>query len=347
MSSKETINAAIVGYGFGTRTFHIPLIENEKKINLYGIVSSSDHKRVEIKNMGYEAFLSVEEAILDNNVDLIVIVTPHHTHKELAVKALNAGKHVVTDKIMCLSVNEADEMIEAAKSNNKMLSVFQNRRWDGDYLTINNCVNNGMLGSVYEMKAYVKRNSKRAHQWRTKKQFGGGTFMDWGAHLIDQALQLNKLKVTSVYCEKYYMNSEIDVETNVRLRIEFEDDSRYIIELDSNSHIVEKGYRICGTQAELISYGYDPQEELLKGGVVNSNAPMPKDNLVELYQDGKRINIPLYISGCYTQYYKNIAEHLLEGVELAVKPEECRRALKLYEAAFKSIEEKCVVEVDF
>jgi predicted dehydrogenase len=145
----STPRVAVIGYGFAGRCFHSYLISLVPGLQLAGIASRDAATRERIvAERGCRAYESFEQVLADPSVDVVVLATPNHTHADLAVTAMDAGKNVVSDKVMCLSVADCDRMIEAARRNNVLLSVFQNRRWDGDFLTLQQAMRDGSLGTV-------------------------------------------------------------------------------------------------------------------------------------------------------------------------------------------------------
>jgi len=147
-------NVVIIGFGMGfnPKQYHCSIIETTKGLNLYGVCDiKPDRLKEAQKEYQIKTFVSFDEVLDDDNVDLVVIATPHNTHAPMAIKALDAGKHVVTEKIMCLNTQEADAMISASKRNQRLLSVRQNRRWDPDYLTVKKVIDDGILGDVFSI----------------------------------------------------------------------------------------------------------------------------------------------------------------------------------------------------
>ena len=217
----HTPRIAVVGYGRWGRQCHTYLINLTEGLELRCVVSSDAEKRKQAEHdrhcMTYETF---DQAINDPLVDAVVLATPSVTHVDLAVKALNAGKHVLTDKIMCLNAEECKRMIAAAEANNKLLTVFQNRRFDGDFLTVKWLMQNGALGDVsWIEQAWI--GFGKWGSWRGKKDLGGGRIYDLGAHLIDQALQFFPQPVESVYCRTHYDWPDADIESEATIFINF------------------------------------------------------------------------------------------------------------------------------
>ena len=170
---------------------------------------------------------NLDALLADERVDLVVIATPHYTHRDLAIRAMSAGKHVVVDKIMCMNAQEAAEMIAASERNRVMLSVFHNRRWDWDYLTVKKAIAEGLLGQPYLYEVAIMRYGA-PRGWRAVKAQSGGILYDWPAHFVDQALQLVQADVESVFCTTARRETwDIDIENYAHLLIRFSNDALY------------------------------------------------------------------------------------------------------------------------
>src|SRR5215212_10119796 len=146
---RTPLRTAVIGYGFAGRSFHAYLVGLTPGLQLHGIVARSPETRQKILERGdCKAYESIAQAVADPEVDLVVVASPNDQHAPQAIEALRAGKPVVVDKPMCLSLADCDAMIEAAREAGKMLTVFHNRRWDGDFLTAKQAMDDGALGAV-------------------------------------------------------------------------------------------------------------------------------------------------------------------------------------------------------
>ena len=194
----EKPNVVVIGYGFAGRCFHAYLVGLASGLNLYGIATSRPQARDQIqRDLGVKTFRHFDEVLADPAVDLVVLATPNDLHAPHAIQALAAGKHVVTDKPMCLSIAEADQMIAASQAHDRLLSVFQNRRWDGDFLAVKDALAQGLLGDPFLLELFWGQYGP-PRGWRSIARHGGGKFFDLGAHLVDQALQLIDAPLTKV-----------------------------------------------------------------------------------------------------------------------------------------------------
>ncbi len=336
----------IIGYGYAGRALHAPLIAAAPGLELVATSTSRPDRAAQARNAGLRVHPSAEALIADPDVDLAVITTPHDSHAPLALAALAAGKHVVTDKLMCLDVSEADAMIAAAARHNRLLSVFHNRRWDGDFLTLRQLLSDGVVGAPLVLRAFVRsawRPSPGA--WRAWRKSGGGIFSDWGAHLMDQALLLNATRVVAVQGDRICAFGDCDVETWAMATITFADGVRHIIETSHYQHQGEKGWDLFGAGGRLVQQGFEPYEAALVRGEVNDALPQPEASRPLLYRHGQPVQrLPLQ-PGCWSAYYRNIAAHLLTNAELAVPAAGVRRMMALREAILEAFERHETVAV--
>ena len=336
------VNTAVIGYGYAGRAFHAYLVSLADGLNLYAI-STRDTERREAARQAYphaKSYQTIDEVITDGAVDLVVLATPHDTHAELAIKAMDAGKHVVTDKIMAMNTDEADAMIAASKRNDVLISVFHNRRWDWDYNTVKKIIDDGLLGSPYLYQVAIMRYGAPGG-WRGIKSQSGGILYDWPAHFVDQALQLVTAPVEYVFCDIHYNTRwNTDIGNYGNLIIKFENDVRYQIEISNLSKAEKPRWYIVGDLGGLIKYGLDPQEGPMREGNIDAAQQDPKNYAKVWTAAGgeNRERVVESIQTTWKSYYQNIADVLNKGTELVVKPEEIRKVMQVYDAAMQSSE---------
>ena len=343
------INAAVVGYGFSGRSFQSYLIGLADGLNLYAISTRDPERRKAASEEHPDAgiYPNIDDLLADGNVDLVVIATPHDTHRDLAVQAMDAGKHVVTDKIMCMDAREAEDMIAASERNNVLLSVFHNRRWDWDYLTVKQTIEDGLLGSPYLFEAAIMRYG-RPRGWRGVKSQSGGLLYDWPAHFVDQALQLVSAEVDSVFCDVKYRDTwDIDIGNYASLLIRFSNDVLYRIDIGNLAAVDKPRWYVVGDQGGLVKYGLDPQEGSMKAGNIDAAEEDSADRarVCTMVGGQKKETVIDSVRGSWKAYYQNISDVLNKGAELAVKPEEALRTMQVYDAAMKSAETGEVVKL--
>jgi len=341
------INAAVVGYGRAGKHFHAMMVDRTDGLNLYAVSTRDPERRKAAEeDYGVKTYAGLDELLKDDAVDLVIIATPHNTHAELCIQAMDAGKHTVTDKIMCMNTTEADAMIEASRRNDVLLSVFHNRRWDMDFLTIQNVIDDGLLGPVFLIESTVLGYGQPGG-WRSRKDACGGHLFDWGAHLADQACLLAGCKPKTVYTTTQHRKWEIEVESHHRTHVVFESGLEFFIELSRLSRIPKPRWRVVGEEGALVKEGRDTQETYMDRGELEKAVDPPENYaFVKTAVDGevKEMTIPT-LKGDWLAYYRNISDVLNHGADLAVKPEQVRDSVAIVEGAMKSAETGQVVDL--
>ena len=329
-------NVVVVGYGFAGRCFHAYLVGLAEGLNLYGIVTSREEARQQIRdNLGVKIFDRFEEVLADSQVDLMVLATPNDVHAPQAIAAMEAGKHVVTDKPMCLSLAEADAMIAASQRTDRLLSVFQNRRWDGDYLTVRKVLAEGQLGEAFHLGlAWGQYGQPRS--WRGERAHGGGKFMDLGAHLIDQALQLVPAEVERVYARFFNRGWDTDVEDHAHCIISFANGVEAHIDTSSLARIPQPRWYVLGTKGALVKEGVDPQEQAMIAGDIAAAREAPQHRARLSLAEGESEQTLETVPGRWRSFYENIARAVADPSQLAVAPQSVRQVMVIIEAARQS-----------
>ncbi len=340
------ITVGLVGYGLGGSVFHAPLINSIPELRLTTIVTS----RIDAvaKDLpGVRVVPGVAELLSDGAIDLVVVASPSPTHFEIARAALRAGKRVVVDKPFATSVREAEELIALAGSENRSLSVFQNRRWDGDFLTVKKCITDGLLGDVYHYEAHFDRF--RPHLkggWREEPAKGAGLLYDLGSHLIDQALQLFGMP-RAVFGDVFAQRQASVAGDYFHIILDY--GHRRAI-LHAANVVREPGphFLIHGDGGSFLKYGLDPQEDALKAGA-RPGAPQygadePSNYGHLTVADGTRSTIPT-LHGAYQDYYAAMAAHLQCGAPIPVSAADSRDGLVIIEAAARSAVERRTVAI--
>ncbi|MDF2439093.1 MAG: scyllo-inositol 2-dehydrogenase [Abditibacteriota bacterium] len=331
---SHTPRVAVIGYGRWGRQCHSYLISLVPGLQLFGVASSDAAKRQQICNdWNCKAYESLDDAIADPEVDVIVLATPNNTHCDFSVRALEAGKHVVTDKVMCLSLEECERMAAAAQSNHRLLSVFQNRRRDGDFLTLQNAISDGTLGEVKWIEM-AWQGMGMWGGWRGQLSAGGGRLYDLGAHLIDQLCLLFPQRVESVYCRLHRDFEDTDVESEALVVIGFEGGRTGIADLSSRAAISKPRFYAHGDKATFIKHGLDPQENAMIAGDIDSAREDP-DTFARI--KGPHIDQALpTLPGRWRDYYENLAEALTNGTTPLVTLSSARRTMTVLDAALQS-----------
>lgn len=332
------IKVGIVGYGFAGRGLHSYLVQRTQGLQLEAVVSPSLEKRLEAQQQyGVKTFACLEEMLNEQDISLVIIATPHHLHAQQAILTMNAGKHCVVDKVMCMNAREAQMMIDASQRNKVLLSVFQNRRWDWDFLTIKQAIKSGLIGEPFRFESKVSRY-KPPSRWRAEKVAMGGILYDWGAHLIDQALQLVPETVQHVYCHISNRHWPTDIGTHCQLLLKFANDIMFEIEISYLCHVKRPRWIVLGTQGALCKYGLDPQEAAILSGNLDLAAEDSANRLqIDYEQNGvSHHQIIDSIQCSWQSFYENIVNVLHGRAELIVKPSEIKLQMQILDAAMQS-----------
>jgi predicted dehydrogenase len=332
-----------------SRVFHAPLISTNPLLRLTHIVQRHGD---EAANAYPQAKIvrDLDELLGDSTVQLVVVATPNPTHFEIAQSALQAGKNVVIDKPFTNSTTEADELITLSREMGRLLSVFQNRRWDGDFLTVRQILEKRLLGRVAEFESRFDRfrPTRNPKAWREQPLPGSGLLYDLGSHLLDQAVVLFG-RPSTVYAELRRQRENAVADDSVLIHLEF---SQVRATLRAGVLVCAPSPRfvLYGTEGSYVKYGLDPQEAALKSGAL----PGPMDwgdekeeawgTLTHCDPAPQREIYPT-LPGSYPSYYTNIARALRGEEELAVKPEQAREIIRLIELAEQSNAEKRMISV--
>jgi scyllo-inositol 2-dehydrogenase (NADP+) len=346
----KPINTALASYGMSGMVFHGPLLRSHGGFKITKILERSKNNAtgrhpdaVLTRNYG--------EILRDREIELVVVNTPDHLHHEMAIRALKTGKHVVVEKPFTLSTRQADEIISLAARKGLMVSVFQNRRWDGDFLTVKEVISNGSLGKLVSFESHFDRFRNYVQDsWKEKKQLGSGTLYNLGSHMIDQALQLFGLP-EYLFADVRAQRPGSEVDDSFDLFLHYPD----VKCLVRGSYLVkEQGarYMLHGTHGSFLKSGIDPQEEDLKAGKLPETDSWGEDDPdmfgllnSEAGETERRATIPT-IPGNYMAYYDNIYAHLRNGAELAVTAEQARDVIRIIEAAYVSAREGRTVRLE-
>ena len=326
MADSKHIRGAVIGYGgaFNMGRGHLNWMKEA------GITPAAacdlDAARVRVAEEdfpGIRTYSAVDALLADAEVDLVTIITPHNTHAPLAIQCLNAGKAVICEKPMCLTAQEATDMIEAARKNGVMLSVFHNRRHDGDFLAIKEAVTEKkLIGDVFSIQAGFAGYGHPGHWWRSDKAISGGAFYDWGAHFLDWILNLmpgQKVESVSGFFHKRVWH-DVTNEDHVQAILRFDSGAHADLSFSQISSLPMPRWRIQGTQ----------------GGILDDGSVKDGMKFFTFVQDMKVQGELRNKASKWDQYYKDIYAHMAEGAPLDVTPESARRVIAIIEAAEKS-----------
>ena len=338
-SPMKKLNVGLVGFGFATATFHAPLIRATDGMTL-ACIASSNAARVH-QAMPAVAVASSPDALFARpDIDLVVIATPNDTHYPLAAAALEAGKHVVIDKPFSLDVAQANQLIALARKHKRLLSVFHNRRWDGDFLTVGQLISDGTLGELRHVESHFDRYRPQVQdRWRESAIAGGGLWYDLGIHLADQALQLFG-PPTGVWLDLQRQRNGAVADDWFHAILQYEN-LRVILHASALTAAPAPRFVLHGTAGSFVKYGLDTQEAALKRGDLPGTQGWgddPAHGTLTLGQgDPAQAIEHRGTSGDYTVFYAAMRDAIMLGTAVPVTPESARDAMRVIELGLESV----------
>lgn len=350
----EKIKTGLAAYGMSGQVFHAPFLSTLPQFELTAITERSKELSRD-KYPQARIVRSFDELIEMDELELIVVNTPDSTHYDYARRALEAGKHVIVEKPFTLSVEDGEGLVALAAEKGLTLSVYQNRRWDCDFLTVKDILAKGLLGRLVEFESTFPRfrNFIKPETWKETGELGGGLTYNLGAHVIDQAVQLFGMP-EAVF-------ADID-----RMRAGSKVDDYFIIHLLKPSKAPEvkitlkAGYLMCeseprfvlhGTEGSYVKYGLDPQEADLTKGLLPSAPHWGEEDkahwgILHTEKDGISVREPYpTLPGNYAAFYENIYRHIRQGEPLQSDAREVVGVIRLIEAAWDSSLTQSVVRL--
>ena len=353
VSTNGPARVGLIGFGLGGKVFHAPLIASVPGLSLVTIVTSDPARQVEARE-SYPAARVVDrpEAVWDAAAehDLVVVSTPNSSHLPLGLKALGAGLSVVIDKPLAATAEDGRALAAAAAARGLMLSVFQNRRWDGDFLTVRRLIDEGVLGPVHRFESRYERwrPEPKAGTWRERgaPEEAGGLLFDLGSHIADQALQLFG-RPTHVYAEVDRRRPGVEVDDDVFVALTHRDGVRSHLWASVVAATLGPRFRVLGLGGAFEKYGMDVQEDALVAGGRPGDADWgrePKEQWGSL-STGEGIRAVETEPGAYQEYYGGVAEALRSGARPPVDVQDSIDVLEVLEAARESARTGEIVEL--
>lgn len=340
----------LIGFGVAARVFHAPVIEAVEGLKLAAIVQRRGEDAAQLYPNA-RVFRDAASLFASSCTRLVVIATPNHTHYELARQALESGHDVVVDKPFTLTSAEALELEKVAALHGRLLSVFHNRRFDGDFLTVRRLLDGGALGRVvrFESRFDRYRPERRPKAWRESEGPGSGLLMDLGPHLIDQAQVL--------FGAPQAVTADVRVERDTAVVDDAFDLAlhypRMRVFLGASMLACAPGPRflIHGTRGSFVKHGLDPQEAALRSGLRPGREDWGKEPesawgvLAAASENGavERRSVPTE-AGDYRRFYENVRDAIAGHTGLAVAPRDGYRVMRILELAFESSRERRTVE---
>lgn len=344
-SNTVPLRVSLIGYGFAGRTFHAPLIRSVPGLSL-AFVASRDAAKVHADLPDAEVIADPLRAATDPRADLVVIATPNDSHAPLARAALAAGRNVVVDKPFTLSLRDARELAALAREQGRLLSVFQNRRWDTDYLAIRKAIDDGTVGDAMHLESRLERFRPQVRErWREQSGPGGGVLWDLGPHLIDQALQLfGQPDLVSANVAAQREDAQTDDWAHVVLGFGARRAVLHMGMLAAGGTPRFVAHGTCGSVAKMLA---DPQESQLLAGIRPGDAEWGNDpDPLLVYEAGQPARAIPAPRGDQSRYYAAIRDALSGKGQNPVPPQEAIAVMAVLEAAVVSAREGRTVVPD-
>ena len=336
----ESLGVGLIGYGLAGRVFHAPLLATVEGLRLTHVVSSNadavrrDWPQVQVLPDA-AALLAVP------GIDLVIVAAPNATHFPLAQQALLAGKHVVVDKPFVVHAGQGEELLRLAAARVRVLSVFHNRRWDGDFLTVREVASGGLLGEIHSYEAHYDRFSPQVGEgWREQDAPGSGVLYDLGSHLIDQALCLFGRPQT-VWAEVGRQRSGASAPDFFHVALGYRE-RRVVLRAGSMVHTPGPRYQLHGTRGSFSKHGIDPQEAALhrgeRPGAGDWGCDAPEAYGEIAFENGLlRVTGRVQtLPGAYQTYYRELHGAIVQGGAPPVLAREAVEVVRVIEAAQRS-----------
>lgn len=351
------VRTGLIGFGYAGRTFHAPLLRTTPGLALVA-VASSQAAAVQAA-LGPQVAVEPDAAALlrREDIELVVIATPNDSHHPLALAALRAGKAVVVDKPFALTAQQADGLVREAEQRGLLLSVFHNRRWDGDFLTVRQLLASGQLGRIVHAELHFDRfRAQVRERWRESTAAGGGLWIDLGPHLIDQALQLFGPPET-VYADIASVRDGAVADDWFHAQLRYVDGLRVTLHASALAAHTGARFVLHGTRGGYRKWGLDCQEDRLKAGL----QPDP-DRLADWGADPQVGELALWraeepgdvlesrplptLNGHYPAYYSAVCAALRGQAPNPVPPRDALAVMRLLDLGRRSAAERRELPVD-
>ncbi len=342
----------IVGFG-GMGNWHRELIESIDGLEVAGIYDIKDSRVEYAKECGIKAYKSLEELLSDDRIDIVLVATPNDLHNPIAIKAMKAGKNVVSEKPVTLNSKDLQEMIDASKETGKLFTVHQNRRWDEDFLTMKKIYDERRLGEVFRIESRVQGSRGIPGDWRQEKEHGGGMVLDWGVHLLDQILlMMGNTPLKTIYATETHITNQL-VDDGFTAELRFENGVEVLVEVGTNNFVTLPRWYMLGLngtaviedwslKGQIVSAVGKNEEDVVPvrtaAGLTKTMAPRREDTI-------QKQELPI-VKSDIRDFYRNVMKAIEKKEEPKIKLPEVMRVMKLMEAIFESAREHKVVHFE-
>jgi scyllo-inositol 2-dehydrogenase (NADP+) len=337
------IKVGVVGFGLAGKVFHAPFVRIVEGLELTAIMRRSGE--ADPKYAGVQFVRTLNELLAIPDLQLVVVATPNDSHVPIARQCLEAGKHVVIDKPFAPTLKEAEELVALARRKQRIVTVFQNRRWDGDFLTVRKLLAERSLGRVVIFESHFDRFRPNLRgSWHEKPIPGMGLMFDLAPHLVDQALVLfGTPEAISADLRKERDGTQVDDAFDITFHYPH---ARALLRASPVTAAPGPRFWICGTTATYTKYGLDPQEDAMKNGGNPRSADWgkePEEMWGKLTTADEVKTMPT-IGGNYRAYYENVRDAILGKTHIAVTSEQALNVMRVLELSMESSRTGCKVK---
>lgn len=332
------INVGLVGFGLAGSVFHAPLVSSERRMKLSAVATSRSSLPAEFADA--RTVRDPYDLVASDDVDLVVIATPNEAHVPLAKAALNAGKHVVVDKPFTIELADAKLLAALAEEKSRVLSVFQNRRWDGNFLTVRKLLAEKAVGNVNFCEIHFDRFRPIAKQgWREAAVAGSGVLYDLGPHVIDQAFCLFGMP-DAVIADVTAQRQDVAADDYFHIQLIYGKKLRVVLHASCIALHLGPRITIHGDEGSIVQTGLDGQEAALIAGLRPGQQDWGVTDEVAVFLETEAGRKQVTAErGAYEAYYRSVASAVLDGMKLEVSPQQAVNVMTIIDAALRSSEE--------
>lgn len=349
---NQDYRIGIIGFG-GMGNWHRETIETIDGLSVAGIYDIDRARKEYANEVGIRSYESLEEILQDEEIDLVLVSTPNDLHKPIAIQAMKAGKHVVSEKPVTLNSEDLQEIIKVSEETGMFFTVHQNRRWDEDFLTIKKIFDEQQLGEVYRIESRVHGSRGIPGDWRQEKEHGGGMVLDWGVHLLDQILlMMGNAKLKTVYATLTNITNQV-VDDGFSACLKFDSNAEVLVEVGTSNFISLPRWYMIGQNGTAIIEDWNLTGRIVRAtgknekdvvpvrtaaGLTKTMAPRREDTI-----STEELSI---VNSDIRDFYRNVMKTIGKEEESKIKLPEVMRVMKLMEAIFESAKKQEVIHFE-
>lgn len=349
--SSHTTGVVIVGFG-GMGTQHSEMMASVTGLTLLGTFDIKAERQAAAVKKGLKAYPSLASVLADPAVTIVLIATPNHVHKDIAIQAMRAGKHVICEKPVCLNSIELAEILAVAAETGKVFQVHQNRRWDEDFLVVKKIYDEKLIGEVFHIETRVQGSRGIPGDWRRLATQGGGMMLDWGVHLLDRICIMIHGRITQVFCKLNFPTGE-EVDEGFHVFLTFEHGKTVMVEVGTRNFLSLPLWYVSGTTGTAVIEDWSLKGKIMKlqsfedmdakpivAGAGLTKTMAPRFDTTTTEEPLPRVKADV------RDFYRNVMAVIEGRAQPAVKNAEVMRVMKLMEACMLSNKSGQVIQFE-